>query len=36
MVYCVEAELLGEFAAAIGAIATATPSCSSTEKNGVC
>jgi ArsR family transcriptional regulator, arsenate/arsenite/antimonite-responsive transcriptional repressor len=36
MVYCVEAELLGEFAAYIGQIATATPSCSSTEKSGAC
>jgi ArsR family transcriptional regulator, arsenate/arsenite/antimonite-responsive transcriptional repressor len=36
MVYCVEADLLGEFAAAIDQIATTTPSCSSTEKDGVC
>ena len=36
MVYCVEAGVLGEFAAAIGDIATATPACSSAEKDGVC
>ncbi len=35
MVYCVEARLLGDFAAAVGGIAATTPSCSSAEKDGV-